>query len=184
MNLLTSFIDATQVYGPNAGRSRELRSFVGGIEADDERSKFNQIALTNKLTLPKGQLKISEGISVRPTLPQGPDASCRGTDSRVRCFAAGDGRVNENNALVAIHTLFMREHNRIAAELSRVNPAWSDERLFQESRKILIGEMQHITYTEWLPTIIGFNTAGLFDLIPLSGKQYYSGYNPTVINLN
>ncbi len=125
-------------------------------------------------------MKTSEGISVRPTLPQGADASCRNTDSRIKCFAAGDGRVNENNGLTAMHTLFLREHNRIAAELSRVNPAWSDERLFQESRKILIAEMQHIVYTEWLPAVIGFNTAGLFDLIPLSGKQFFSGYNPSV----
>ena len=156
MNLLTSFIDATQVYGPNAARSRELRTFSGGL------------------------LKTSEGISPKSTLPQGQDASCRNTDDRVKCFAAGDGRVNENVGLTGIHTLFMREHNRLASELARINPAWSDERLFQESRKILIGEMQHIVYSEWLPLVVGFNTAGLFDLIPLSGKQFYSGYNPSV----
>jgi hypothetical protein len=153
---LTSFIDATQVYGPNAGRSRELRSFTGGL------------------------LKTSEGISVRSTLPQGQDGSCRNTDARVKCFAAGDGRVNENSGLTSMHTLFMREHNRIAIELAKINPAWADERLFQESRRILIAEMQHLVYNEWLPAVIGFNAAGLFDLIPLSGKTFFTGYNPSV----
>lgn len=156
LNLLTSFIDATQVYGPNAARSRELRSFIGG------------------------KLKTSEGFNTKSTLPQGQDGSCRDTTDRVKCFAAGDGRVNENNMLTSLHTLFLREHNRIATELAQVNPTWDDERLFQETRKILIGEMQHIVYNEWLPVIIGWNTAALFDLTPLNGKTYFSGYNPTI----
>ena len=31
-----------------------------------------------------------------------------------KCFKAGDVRVNEHPALVAMHTLWMRQHNRIA----------------------------------------------------------------------
>ena len=158
--MLTHFVDATNVYGPNEARSRELRSFIGG------------------------RLKTSEGVSQRSTLPQGQDSSCRNTDARVQCFAAGDGRVNENTALTSMHTLFMREHNRIAGELARQNPQWDDGKLFNEARKIVIGEMQHITYNEWLPVVIGWNLAAVFDLVPLNGKQYYSGYNTEVNNLN
>ena len=46
---------------------------------------------------------------------------------------AGDGRVNENIALMSIHTLWAREHNRIEQQLRNMNPQWDGERLFQVS---------------------------------------------------
>ena len=56
-------------------------------------------------------------------------------------------------ALMTIHILLTREHNRIARFLHNLNPEWNDERLFQEARKIVIAHIQHITYNEWLPTL-------------------------------
>ena len=49
----------------------------------------------------------------------------------VFCFLAGDPRVNEQTVLAMIHTLFVREHNRIASELGKINPQWNDETIFQ-----------------------------------------------------
>ena len=155
LNLLTSFVDLTQTYGPNEARSRELRAFFGG----QMRTSF---------------------VNAHPHMPKTSDSSCRATDETVKCFAGGEGRANENVALVSVQTLFMREHNRIATELARINPRWDDNRLFFEARKILIGIYQNIIYSEWLPAIIGWNTAALFDLAPLNTPAYFAGYNSNV----
>ncbi len=49
----------------------------------------------------------------------------------------GDVRVGENIALTSLHTLFLREHNRLARALRVLNPTWSSETLYQEARKIV-----------------------------------------------
>ena len=85
------------------------------------------------------------------------------------CFLAGDIRVNEQAALAAMHTLWVREHNEIATELRRLNPHWDGERIYEETRKIVGALVQQITYEEWLPIAIGR------DALPS-----YRGYNPNV----
>ena len=49
----------------------------------------------------------------------------------------------------------MRQHNLIAHELSKLNPHWLDERLFQETRKIIGAMLQKITKYDFLPIVIG-----------------------------
>lgn len=73
--------------------------------------------------------------------------------------------MNEQPDLVVLHTIWMRQHNRIAAGLAKLNPAWSDEALFQESRRIVAAQMQHITYNEYLPVVLGERTGLMNELI-------------------
>ena len=68
---------------------------------------------------------------------------------------AGDVRAQEQPGLTSMHTLWMREHNRIAKEVAASDPSLSDEDVFQESRKMVIAQLQNIAYSEWLPKILG-----------------------------
>ena len=78
-----------------------------------------------------------------------------------------------------IHTVFMREHNRVAEKLQQLNQGWSDEKIFQEAKRFVTAEYQHIVYNEWLPSIIGKKYMNLFGLYPLN-SGYSNDYDPSI----
>lgn len=121
-------------------------------------------------------------MATRPYLPLSPGDICGSGNIMTHCFMAGEGRANENLGLTSLHTLFMREHNRVATELARVNPLWDDQTLFSEARKITIAQYQHITYNEWLPSVIGRKFAFDAGLLPLTDGSHYLGYDKRVRN--
>ena len=155
LNQPTAFIDASQVYGSTLDLAISLRN------------------LTNDL----GRLR--EGLSFnygKPLLPFNTRhvIDCRRdpTESNIGCFLTGDQRANEQLGLTAMHTLWFREHNRLASELKRLNHHWDGDKIYEEARKIVGAQMQHITYQAWLPLIVG--EEGMRIIGP------YPGYDPQV----
>ena len=70
----------------------------------------------------------------------------------------GDSRVNEHPGLSAYHIIFVRLHNKIATQLRHLNSRnrlWNDEKIYQESRKIVGAISQTIVYNEYLPKLVG-----------------------------
>jgi Ca2+-binding RTX toxin-like protein len=79
-------------------------------------------------------------------------------------FIAGDGRLNENIALTAVHQIFHSEHDRLVAEFDTMiqnDPSLADymntgpttftygERLFQAARFVTEMEYQHLVFEEF-----------------------------------
>ena len=155
LNDITSFIDASQVYGSNEIVGKAVRKFENGFLLEGER--FPQ----NKPALPIDNEDL---------------VACANAHD---CFLAGDARANEQISLTIMHTLWFREHNRIARELKVINPFWNDEILFQEARKIVGALVQKITYDDYLPKVLGQTT---FDAVIGPYPGYDRCVNPGVSN--
>lgn len=95
------------------------------------------------------------------------------------CFA-GDIRVDEVPNLSLHHLAFVRIHNSIANKLKDINPSWTDEKTFQETRKIVGALIQHVTYNEYLPMIIGSRAVNIFRLQDKCGWPFVKSYDPDV----
>lgn len=71
-------------------------------------------------------------------------------------FFAGDPRATEHSILASLHTLWLREHNRLCDDiLQHKRPYWTQEQAFWKARQVVIAKIQHITYEEWLPALFG-----------------------------
>ncbi|XP_018048893.1 PREDICTED: uncharacterized protein LOC108687560 isoform X1 [Atta colombica] len=166
-NLLTGVLDGNTVYGITEAFARKLRTGYGGLLRMNP--VFAEYGLKDLLPL---KLDI-------------PDEGCTRPNRSLYCFEAGEIRVNEQLVLTCMHTLMAREHNRIAKALAVINPHWDDEILFQEARRIVIAEIQHITYNEFLPILLGKDVMEKFGLL-LEKEKYWDGYdssiNPGVID--
>jgi len=151
VNTLSSFIDASNVYGVDSARLAWLR--LGPVD-----SSGAPLTLTDDGYLPR--------VTARgdPTTAPAMDLMGALVGMPNRAVVAGDVRANENIALTALHTLFAREHNRIVAALPSYLTA---EERFQIARRVVGAEIQYITYTQFLPAL------GI-QLEP------YRGYQPSV----
>ena len=132
LTMITSWVDASMVYGSDPERAAWLRANVGG--------RLKVVSYS-----PGDLLPFNDGTQ--------PNAGGPSTDF----FVAGDVRVNVSTNLIVLHTLFVREHNRLADEIASEHPDWSDEQIYQKARRIVSAEIQVITYNEFLPALLGDN---------------------------
>ncbi len=150
-NEITSWIDGSNIYGSDEERAMALR-----VGPD---SPLLKTSAGNLLPFNTDNLANANGFIADATT----------------LFLAGDVRANEQVGLAAMHTLFVREHNRIARQLTRTMRGASAEEVFQTTRRIIIAELQIITYNEFLPALLGPNA-----LPPYEG--YDSSINPSIFS--
>ena len=127
VNEITAYIDGSQIYGSDSERSDALRTLDG-----------------------TGRLRTSAGDFLpfnTAGLPNAPDNSAA-------YYLAGDIRANEQVLLTVMHTVFVREHN-FWADTLQASQNLDGESTYQAARAIVIGELQAITYREFLPTLLG-----------------------------
>ncbi|XP_041370236.1 peroxidasin-like isoform X2 [Gigantopelta aegis] len=151
LNQLTAYVDGSQIYGSTEEEEKSLRTGMNG------------------------QLKSSrDGL-----LPREEKEICEMDRPGAFCFKAGDERVNEQMGLTTMHTTWMRQHNRIAADLQTLNPHWDDEHVFQETRRIVGAMLQHITYHEFMPSVFGQSDMKAWGLTSPSWG-FHDVYDPEV----
>ncbi|KAK2562357.1 Peroxidasin-like protein [Acropora cervicornis] len=167
INVITHYVDGSMVYGSDSMAAPRLRAFKGGLLD------------TQAYNVDYGHDEI---------LPDNPDTFCLPNGTNEECWLAGDIRVNENHdvlkepfyliALTTMHLLWVREHNRLARNLQLLNPQWNDERLYQEARRIVVAEIQHIHYNEWLPALFDRSLLQDLGLALEPNGTFFEDYDP------
>lgn len=170
-NSITAYIDGSNVYGSDNARASFLRTGQGGLLK-------TSLANNGELLLPLNRLNDPFPNANPPLVPDAP------TPPADSLFIAGDVRANEQIGLTSVHTLFVREHNRIATQLSlradldelvsnagfdSATPSEVDEYIYQMTRKAVGAKIQAITYNEFLPMLLGENAI-----------DQYTGYDDSV----
>ncbi|XP_053668838.1 peroxidase-like [Anopheles marshallii] len=165
LSSVTAFLDLSIVYGNGMEQTASLRQHRGGLMMVEHRH---------------GQ----------DWPPHNPNASrlCQMREESDVCYLTGDLRSNQSPHLAILQIAHLLEHNRLASELSKLNPCWDDERLFQEARRINIGKYQSIVYNDWLPIYMGRENMlqhGLLHSVAGAGgfvRDYNLMEDPTVSN--
>lgn len=129
INVQSSYIDASNIYGADPDRSAALRANDG----------------TGKMDVSSGDL-LPKNTRLFANAPNNHDPLY---------YFAGDIRANEQLVLLAMHTLWVREHNRIATELKLKNPNLTGDQVYYAARRKVTALTQAITFNEFLPTLLG-----------------------------
>ncbi|XP_075993791.1 eosinophil peroxidase [Genypterus blacodes] len=167
LNAITSFVDASMVYGSSAELASGLRNQSAPLGSMALNTQHADQDLAYMPFLPRLQARLD------PCGPRNSSDRSRHQENVTSCFQAGDSRANEHLGMIALHTLFLREHNRLVRELHLLNPHWSPDTLYQEARKIMGAVHQILTWEHYLPKVLG--QSAMSRLMPA-----YEGYDPKV----
>lgn len=190
-NVISAFIDASNVYGTNyEDRNMILQAepsgtAIGGLFRIVTYPYFSTLNF-----LARGELAVERKSNGDDQLPYNTDElenDGEGTKFRL----AGDIRANEQPGLTAMHTLFVREHNRRAAIIRRsdyfnmfydwatlqLRGPLSATAVYEQARAWVGAHMQAITYNEFLPVLFGALDQDAMDAA-LGGP--YDGYKDDV----
>lgn len=138
--------------GKNGVAAKAIDSVTGWL--DGSQVYGSDAATAASLRLADGHMKTSDGNNL-PIV----DGN----------FAAGDTRAQENPSITALQTLFVREHNRQVDLLKAAHPDWTGDQLYNQARAIVGAEIANITYSEFLPHLLGTDAI-----------KTYTGYDSTV----
>jgi len=136
-NAITAWIDGSQVYGSDEHRADWLRTYVDG-----------KLKTSTGNLLPYNTLTGEINDTIDPNAPEMDNLD----GGRAPHFVAGDIRASEQPGLTTLHTLFVREHNRICEQLV-ANGFQDDEVIYQTARKQVGALIQAITYEQFLPAL-------------------------------
>ncbi|KAH8406545.1 hypothetical protein KR215_007101, partial [Drosophila sulfurigaster] len=145
----------------NFGGAEQLNQATGVLDLS-QLYGFTDAAQSKMRTLSKGTLKSSSNGNLLPRTSDNDEHTfCAWGDNAnaTNCFVAGDSRVNSNPLSILVYTIFLRNHNRIAAELLSRHKNWNDEQLFQAAKTINVDIYRRVIMNEWLPEVLGANTA-------------------------
>ncbi|KAA0724781.1 Thyroid peroxidase [Triplophysa tibetana] len=178
LNAITAFVDASMVYGSSEALAVALQNLsspdgllaVNQLHSDRGLGFMPYLTRTQPHLDPCGPREPLDPLN--PSMPPETDRLDTSMRNKSFCFQAGDSRANEHLGMIALHTLFLREHNRLAAELRQLNPHWGPDTLYQEARKILGAVHQVLTWDHYLPHILGGSAH-------LSLMSTYKGYDLT-----
>ncbi|XP_005470675.1 eosinophil peroxidase [Oreochromis niloticus] len=170
LNAITSFVDASMVYGSSTSLASALRNQSSPLGSMAINSQHSDHELAYMPFLPRLQAHL-DPCGPRNSTTSGTSDRSAHQQNTTSCFQAGDSRANEHLGLIALHTLFLREHNRLVKELHLLNLHWSPDTLYQEARKIIGAIHQILTWEHYLPRVLG--ESAMSHLMPP-----YKGYDP------
>uniref|UniRef100_UPI00398F410F dual oxidase 2 n=1 Tax=Pristiophorus japonicus TaxID=55135 RepID=UPI00398F410F len=138
VNEVSAWIDGSSIYGSSHSWCDELRSFSDGRLASGSDSR-----------LPKPS-------SIKLPMWNHPDPST-GQTGLQGFYDFGNVGANENPFIMAESIIWFRYHNYLASRFKIQASSWSDEDIFQHSRKWVVAVFQNIVLYEWLPKYLGRN---------------------------
>ncbi len=153
-------IDLCQIYGSNEDETTllrirdpepEQRGFLD-FQTDDDGQVYPRFILRSAVPRfePLDILDRFDGLHDERLLRVVFDDIDKKEPRSIKMFAVGleHGNVTLGNSL--FNTIFLREHNRVAAEIGAKHGEWDDERVFQTTRNVMIVLLLKVVIADYI----------------------------------